>query len=132
MGSILDLPSSEWFGSFSTQLTVHVIDSSRPQNLASVFGGGENGERIIVWDDGGAEDLQEERKAWEALTVSTALTIACLSFSEPGLGGCSMNLNPTRMKTILILTPKRTQRTKAKTTTKMNTKAATLRGSDAR
>lgn len=68
MGSILDLPSSEWFGSFSTQLTVHVIDSSRPQNLASVFGGGENGERIIVWDDGGAEDLQEERKAWEALT----------------------------------------------------------------
>lgn len=70
MGAILDLPSSEWFGDFSTQLTVHVIDSSRPQNLSSVFGGGENGERIVIWDDGGAEDLQEERKAWEALTVS--------------------------------------------------------------
>ncbi|KAI0957423.1 hypothetical protein AcW1_005820 [Taiwanofungus camphoratus] len=68
MGAILDLPSSEWFGDFSTQLTVHVIDSSRPQNLSSVFGGGGNGERIVIWDDGGAEDLQEERKAWEALT----------------------------------------------------------------
>lgn len=69
MGAILDLPSSEWFGDFNTRVTVHVIDSSRPQNLSSVFGGGENGERIVIWDDGGAEDLQEERKAWEALTV---------------------------------------------------------------
>ncbi|KAH9951948.1 CDC45-like protein [Amylocystis lapponica] len=68
MGAILDLPSSEWFGDSSPQLTVHVIDSSRPQNLSSVFGGGENGERIVIWDDGGAEHLQEERKAWEALT----------------------------------------------------------------
>ncbi|OCH85305.1 CDC45-like protein [Obba rivulosa] len=68
MGAILDLPSAEWFGDFSTRLTVHVIDSSRPQNLSSVFGAGENGERIVIWDDGGAELLQEERKAWEALT----------------------------------------------------------------
>ncbi|KZT11286.1 CDC45-like protein [Laetiporus sulphureus 93-53] len=68
MGAILDLPSSEWFGDFSAQITIHVIDSSRPQNLSSLFGGGENGERIVIWDDGGAEDLQEERKAWEALT----------------------------------------------------------------
>ena len=30
---------------------------------------GENGERIIVWDDGGAEEMEEERKAWEADTV---------------------------------------------------------------
>ncbi|KAI0807423.1 CDC45-like protein [Fomes fomentarius] len=70
MGSILDLPSPEWFGDFPTCLTVHVIDSSRPQNLSSVFGGGENGDRIVIWDDGGVEGLQEERKAWEVLTYA--------------------------------------------------------------
>jgi len=70
MGAILDLPSSEWFGDFGTQTTVHVVDSTRPQNLSSLFGAGENGERIVVWDDGEAEKLGEERKAWEALLVS--------------------------------------------------------------
>ncbi|KAJ6488576.1 CDC45-like protein [Mycena vitilis] len=68
MGAILDLPSEEWFGGFSTKMSVHVIDSARPQNLSSLFGGGEAGDRIVVWDDGSAEDLGEERKAWEALT----------------------------------------------------------------
>ena len=75
MGAILDLPSSDWFGDFNPQLSVHVIDSSRPQNLSSLFGGGENGERIIVWDDGGAERMEEERKAWEVLTVSSLSNI---------------------------------------------------------
>ncbi|KAI0647210.1 CDC45-like protein [Trametes meyenii] len=70
MGAILDLPSEEWFGDFPTSLTVHVIDSSRPQNLSSVFGGGENGDRIVIWDDGAVESLQEERKAWEVLTYA--------------------------------------------------------------
>jgi len=51
-------------------MTVHVIDSTRPQNLSSLFGAGENGERIVVWDDGEAETLEEEKKAWEALAVS--------------------------------------------------------------
>ena len=74
MGAILDLPSPERFGDFPTTLTVHVIDSSRPQNLSSVFGGGENGDRIVIWDDGGVDDLEEERKAWETLTVSSSLT----------------------------------------------------------
>ena len=69
MGSVLDLPSEQWFGEFSKKLSVHVIDSSRPQNLASLFGAGENGERIIVWDDGGADRLEEERQAWEAVMV---------------------------------------------------------------
>ncbi|KAF7338690.1 Cell division control protein 45 [Mycena venus] len=68
MGGILDLPSEEWFGGFSTQMSVHVIDSARPQNLSSLFGGGEAGDRIVVWDDGSADKLDEERKAWEALT----------------------------------------------------------------
>jgi cell division control protein 45 len=69
MGSILDLPSPEWFGDFNTNITIHVIDSARPQNLSSLFGAGENGERIVVWDDGDAEKLKEEQKAWEALMV---------------------------------------------------------------
>ncbi|KAJ7261312.1 CDC45 family [Mycena haematopus] len=67
MGAILDLPSEEWFGGFSTKMSVHVIDSARPQNLSSLFGGGEAGDRIVVWDDGSADKLDEERKAWEAL-----------------------------------------------------------------
>ncbi|KAJ6500517.1 CDC45-like protein [Mycena sanguinolenta] len=67
MGAILDLPSEEWFGGFSTKMSVHVIDSARPQNLSSLFGGGEAGDRIVVWDDGSADKLEEERKAWEAL-----------------------------------------------------------------
>ena len=70
MGAILDLPSSEWFGDYDPQVTVHIIDSSRPQNLATLFGAGENGDRIIIWDDGGAEKLEEEKKAWEAIMVS--------------------------------------------------------------
>ncbi|KIY43614.1 CDC45-like protein [Fistulina hepatica ATCC 64428] len=67
MGGILDLPSPEWFGDFDPRVAVHVIDSSRPQNLSSLFGGGENGERIIVWDDGETVKLIEEKEAWEAL-----------------------------------------------------------------
>jgi cell division control protein 45 len=70
IGSILDLPSSEWFGDFPPKVHVHVIDSGRPQNLSSLFGEGEGGEQIVIWDDGGAEYLGEERKAWEALNVS--------------------------------------------------------------
>jgi cell division control protein 45 len=70
IGSILDLPSSEWFGDFPQRVHVHVIDSGRPQNLSSLFGEGEGSERVIVWDDGGAERLDEERKAWETLNVS--------------------------------------------------------------
>jgi cell division control protein 45 len=70
IGSILDLPSSEWFGDFPPKVHVHVIDSGRPQNLSSLFGEVEGAERIIVWDDGGAEHLDEERRAWETLNVS--------------------------------------------------------------
>ena len=70
MGAILDLPSPEWFGDFHQELKVHVIDSSRPQNLSSLYAGGESGERIVIWDDGGADKMEDERKAWEVLTVS--------------------------------------------------------------
>lgn len=50
-------------------LTLHVIDSMRPHNLSSLFLGGDIGERFIIWDDGEADKLQEERRAWEALQV---------------------------------------------------------------
>ena len=67
MGSILDLPSPEWFGEFPDHLRVHVIDSNRPQNLSSLFG--PDG-KIVIWDDGGAEELQEQKKAWEKLAYA--------------------------------------------------------------
>lgn len=82
MGGILDLPSAEWFGDFRPEMSVHIIDSARPQNLSSLFGGGENGERIIVWDDGGAEKLSEEQKAWEALMVPAVAYIFILSLTR--------------------------------------------------
>lgn len=72
MGAILDLPSEEWFGSFPNDLTIHVIDSNRPQNLSTLFGSGNDDidERIILWDDGSAAKMQDERKAWESVLVS--------------------------------------------------------------
>lgn len=75
MGAILDLPSPTWFGEFGAHLTVHVIDSTRPQNLASLFGGGDIGDRIVLWDDGEVDTMNAHRKAWEALEV-------CLSTSQ--------------------------------------------------
>ena len=101
MGAILDLPSSEWFGDYDPQVTVHIIDSSRPQNLATLFGAGENGDRIIIWDDGGAEKLEEERKAWEAIMVS----LSCFWFwlysserSRTDIRVYSLIRNPIRMR----------------------------------
>ncbi|KAI9569534.1 CDC45 family [Boletus coccyginus] len=67
MGAILDLPSPAWFGEFGPHLTIHVIDSTRPQNLASLFGGGDIGDRIVVWDDGEVDSMDAQRRAWEAL-----------------------------------------------------------------
>ncbi|KZT42017.1 cell division control protein 45 [Sistotremastrum suecicum HHB10207 ss-3] len=69
MGSILDLPSNDWFGCFEENLTLHVIDSNRPQNLSSLFGSEdpEVDKRILIWDDGDAEKLTEEKKAWESI-----------------------------------------------------------------
>jgi cell division control protein 45 len=69
MGAMAELGSEEWFGPFNPTLTVHVIDSARPQYLGSLFGRTEQEQRIIIWDDGGAEKLEGERKAYEVLTV---------------------------------------------------------------
>ncbi|PPR08067.1 hypothetical protein CVT24_010528 [Panaeolus cyanescens] len=62
-----DLTDPMWFGEYDTRVTIHVIDSCRPQSLANLFTSGENGERVVVWDDGEVENLTEEKKAWEAL-----------------------------------------------------------------
>ncbi|KAI4525803.1 CDC45-like protein [Schizophyllum commune Loenen D] len=70
MGAILDLPSDEWFGYFDLRVKVHVIDSQRPQNLSSLFGGGENGERIVIWGDVKYDSMEPEREAWEGLTYN--------------------------------------------------------------
>lgn len=67
MGSILDLPSPEWFGEFHDQLTVHVVDSLRPQNLGSLFDASDEAQRVVVWDDGTADRIKDEREAWEQL-----------------------------------------------------------------
>lgn len=69
IGSLLDLPSSDWFGDFSPQITIHVIDSNRPQNLHSLFGHQPEAQRILVWDDGNAESLQKQREAYDILSV---------------------------------------------------------------
>ncbi len=121
MGAILDLPSEEWFGDFPTSLTVHIIDSSRPQNLSSVFGGGENGDRIVVWDDGGVEGLQDERKAWEVLTVSSSASL----MHRSSRGACSMR--PKRIQTRMTPTKMRTKRqTRTRRTTRMEMSMRTV------
>ena len=70
MGGQTDLPSANWFGEFEEHVTFHVIDSIRPLSLDSLFMGGAIGDRIVVWDDGGAENLVVELKmSWEIVTV---------------------------------------------------------------
>ena len=70
MGTILDLPSPEWFGNFPEHLRIHIIDSTRPQNLSSLFG---PDQKIVVWDDGGAEELVAQKEAWEALAFAAEI-----------------------------------------------------------
>ncbi|TBU21108.1 hypothetical protein BD311DRAFT_838761, partial [Dichomitus squalens] len=60
IGAILDVPSPEWFGDFPTSLTVHVAYSSRPQHLSTMFGGGEHGDRIVIWHEGGVEHIRKD------------------------------------------------------------------------
>ena len=107
MGAILDLPSPAWFGEFSPHLTVHIIDSTRPLNLATIFGGGDIGDRIVLWDDGEVETMDAQRKAWEALEVRPHVT-------EPAhrlTNSPSMSQNLIRKKT----TQTSIQRMKCKT-----------------
>jgi cell division control protein 45 len=70
MGSLLDLPSRDWFGDFNPDVMIHVIDSNRPQNLESLFSKQPEAQRIIVWDDGNVDNLRKQREAYETLLVS--------------------------------------------------------------
>lgn len=74
MGGTYDLPLAMWFGNFSLRVGIHVIDSARPQSLPTLFMGGDNADRIIVWDDGTTENLMEEKKAWEIGEVRIVLS----------------------------------------------------------
>ena len=104
MGGVMDLPSSDWFGDFDTRVTIHVIDSARPLSLPSLFGSGENGDRIVVWDDGGAEKLESVQKSWEALQVSKYFNRTHTSLSSTYLVSSSQNLilMKTRMEKVQI------------------------------
>ncbi|KAG8881426.1 hypothetical protein FRB98_004361 [Tulasnella sp. 332] len=76
IGSLLDITSEEWFGEFPSRVTIHIIDSARPFELRNLFGApplptddGEEklGPRVVIWDDGHAETLKEERAAFDAM-----------------------------------------------------------------
>lgn len=70
MGNILDIPRDEHFGRLSLKVVIHVIDSSRPISLTNLYMGGENGNRVLIWDDeDSASKYREEQKAWEVLEV---------------------------------------------------------------
>ena len=90
MGAVLPLASEGLFGRFPN-LTVHVIDSTRPIELANIFGGagGNVGEeedeeqaegdtRVLVWADSGADKIGELKSAWETVQVRFELTTAVL------------------------------------------------------
>ncbi|TIB75726.1 CDC45-like protein [Wallemia mellicola] len=69
-GSLLTL-SAQF--SLHSGVTIHLIDSSRPWNLANAFGGfgGVEGDeaKVLVWDDAyyDAKEMEDLRKSWEAL-----------------------------------------------------------------
>ncbi|KAL5635563.1 hypothetical protein ACGC1H_004385 [Rhizoctonia solani] len=65
IGAILDLLSEEWFGEFPEDVAIHVIDSTRPQNLSNLYAPGREGERVRVWDNGEALELEKQKEAYE-------------------------------------------------------------------
>jgi cell division control protein 45 len=67
-GAIIDLPSDNWFGLFPESLHIHIIDSSRPYNLSTLFGAGP-AERIVVWDDDSVAKMDDVRASWFAIEV---------------------------------------------------------------
>ncbi|KAJ3211251.1 hypothetical protein HDU67_004647 [Dinochytrium kinnereticum] len=59
-GGILDLES---FFPLTDQMSVYVVDSHRPINLRNLFGG----DKIIVFDDGEADEMKAVQEAFQAL-----------------------------------------------------------------
>lgn len=73
MGSLIELLTDEWFGPFPPDVTIHVIDSTRPQTLSNLFTPGREGERVRVWDDGTALTLDKYKEAHETGLVSSCV-----------------------------------------------------------
>jgi cell division control protein 45 len=88
MGSVMELARADFIDNFAESLHVHIIDSLRPQSLQNLFVGGADGERVIVWDDGGAEEMGLLRTAWEALMVRALVVphlehgIMCVAYAR--------------------------------------------------
>lgn len=72
MGGVAELATGE-FVDLHASVSIHLIDSLRPYNLSNLFGRREEQKRVIVWDDGDVEKLEEERKAYEALEVCSTV-----------------------------------------------------------
>lgn len=65
---MLDLQASEWFEGLDPHISIHLIDSSRPQSLANLFDEGPHSQRIVVWDDGTANSLEKQKDAYLRFT----------------------------------------------------------------
>ncbi|ELU44832.1 cell division control protein 45 [Rhizoctonia solani AG-1 IA] len=61
----LDIAANN-YSDFPHDVTIHVIDSTRPQNLSNLFAPGREGERVRVWDGGEALKLEKQKEAYEA------------------------------------------------------------------
>ncbi|KAF8078083.1 CDC45-like protein [Lyophyllum atratum] len=64
LGGMVDLSTDSWFGNANPRLTIHLVDSLRPIHLGNYF----LADRVIVWDDGQAKNLQEVGRSFELIT----------------------------------------------------------------
>lgn len=111
MGNVLDIPREDYLGRLDLKVMIHVIDSSRPVSLTNLFMGGENGNRVLIWDDEDSlSKYKEEKRAWEVVEVRPACYYGLLLILR-----CSMNQS--------LKTRTRTRKTMGKTAN-IRTKAA--------
>lgn len=104
-----------WFGDFNLRVNVHVIDSARPQSLSTLFMGGLNADRIIVWDDGSTENLMDEKKAWEISEVRIMKSFVNIHYSNSSSSMKCQNqmtrmwrtvlTTSLRMTTVILMSP---------------------------
>lgn len=111
LGSNLDLADVDWFGEFDFRVSIHIIDSSRPMALPNLFLGGENGSRMLVWDDGHAEKLVEEKKSWEIIEVSLLYLLLDML---PIIHSTSLSLTLSNNMTLILRTTTLTRDRKTK------------------
>ncbi|KAL0947422.1 hypothetical protein HGRIS_013534 [Hohenbuehelia grisea] len=73
MGAPVSLASEEFFEDCPPNVTINVIDSRRPISVENLFWGSEIAQRIVIWDDGDAENLRELGKAYETMLYAGEL-----------------------------------------------------------